>query len=312
MNPLLPLWILIGIFLFIIFISLVRSIRIVSARTALIIERLGRYASTLEAGFHILVPFIDKVRYRHNLKEQAIDVPVQPCFTLDNVRVDVDGVLYFRVVDPKKASYGIDDYQYATIQLAQTTMRSELGKIELDRSFEEREKINAAIVKVVDEASDPWGVKVTRYEIQNIRVPDQILEAMEMQVRAEREKRAEIARSQGEMEAKINYSIGVMEEAINRSEGENQRRVNEAEGKAVEVLALAKATAGSIEKLAQAIGQTGGEQALTLQVAESYIDVLDRLARQDTQLVLPLDLSNIESIMEIIHKLLGRNQSNSY
>lgn len=307
MNPLLPLWILIGIFLFIIFISLVRSIRIVSARTALVIERLGRYTSTLEAGFHILVPFIDKVRYRHNLKEQAIDVPIQPCFTLDNVRVDVDGVLYFQVVDPKKASYGIDDYQYATIQLAQTTMRSELGKIELDRSFEEREKINAAIVKVVDEASDPWGVKVTRYEIQNIRVPDQILEAMEMQVRAEREKRAEIARSQGEMEAKINYSIGVMEEAINRSEGENQRRVNEAEGKASEVLALAKATAGSIEQLAQAIGQTGGEQALTLRVAESYINVLEKLARQDTQLVLPLDLSNIESIMEIIHKLLARN-----
>lgn len=307
MNPLLPLWILIGIFLFIIFISLVRSIRIVSARTALVIERLGRYTSTLEAGFHILVPFIDKVRYRHNLKEQAIDVPIQPCFTLDNVRVDVDGVLYFQVVDPKKASYGIDDYQYATIQLAQTTMRSELGKIELDRSFEEREKINSAIVKVVDEASDPWGVKVTRYEIQNIRVPDQILEAMEMQVRAEREKRAEIARSQGEMEAKINYSIGVMEEAINRSEGENQRRVNEAEGKASEVLALAKATAGSIEQLAQAIGQTGGEQALTLRVAESYINVLEKLARQDTQLVLPLDLSNIESIMEIIHKLLARN-----
>lgn len=307
MNPLLPLWILIGIFLFIIFISLVRSIRIVSARTALVIERLGRYTSTLEAGFHILVPFIDKVRYRHNLKEQAIDVPIQPCFTLDNVRVDVDGVLYFQVVDPKKASYGIDDYQYATIQLAQTTMRSELGKIELDRSFEEREKINSAIVKVVDEASDPWGVKVTRYEIQNIRVPDQILEAMEMQVRAEREKRAEIARSQGEMEAKINYSIGVMEEAINRSEGENQRLVNEAEGKASEVLALAKATAGSIEQLAQAIGQTGGEQALTLRVAESYINVLEKLARQDTQLVLPLDLSNIESIMEIIHKLLARN-----
>ena len=309
MNPLLPLWILIGVFLFIIFISLLRSIRIVPARTALIVERLGRYASTLEAGFHILIPFIDKVRYKHNLKEQAVDVPIQPCFTLDNVRVDVDGVLYFQVVDTKKASYGIDDYRNATIQLAQTTMRSEVGKIDLDRSFEEREKINAAIVKVVDEASDPWGVKVTRYGIQNIRVPDQILEAMELQVRAEREKRAEIARSQGEMEAKINYSIGVMEEAINRSEGENQRRVNEAEGKAVEILALAKATASSIEKLALAIGQTGGEQALTLQVAESYINVLDRLARQDTQLVLPMDLSNIESIMEIIHKLLGRNQS---
>jgi len=306
MNSLLPLIIIFGIFGFIIFISLLRSIRIILARTALVVERLGKYAKTLSAGFHVLVPFIDKVRYRHSLKETAVDVPTQPCFTLDNVQVDVDGILYIKVVDPKKASYGITRYQYATIQLAQTTMRSVIGKMELDKTFEERERINTAIVKSVDEASDPWGVQVTRYEIKNINVPDSIMEAMEIQVKAERERRAAIARSMGEMESKINYSIGIMEEAINKSEGQKERMINEAEGRVTEILALAKATAVGIEKLAGAIQAAGGEDALTLRIAESYIAELNKLAKKDTQLILPLDLSNLESIMATITGMLGQ------
>jgi regulator of protease activity HflC (stomatin/prohibitin superfamily) len=192
-------------------VGILRSLRIIPAQNVSIVERLGKYASTLQAGFHVMVPFIDKVRYKHSLKEQAIDVPTQPCFTQDNIRVDVDGVLYFKVFDPHKASYGITDYRYATIQLAQTMMRSVIGKLELDRTFEEREQINGEILKNIDEATDPWGVKITRYEIQNITVPDNILQAMENQLKAEREKRAVIARSIGEMESKINYSAGVME-----------------------------------------------------------------------------------------------------
>jgi regulator of protease activity HflC (stomatin/prohibitin superfamily) len=304
MNAYMPLLILAGAVGLVVVIALLRSIRIVPAQTVMVVERLGKYSSTMEAGIHLLVPFLDKVNYRHILKEQAVEVPSQPCFTLDNVKVEVDGVLYLKVVDAKKASYGISDYMYATIQLAQTTMRSVIGKMELDRCFEERQTINADIVKSVDEAADPWGVQVTRYEIQNISVPENVLTAMEVQMRAERERRAEIARSEGDMESRINYSLGIMEEAINRSEGEKQRRINEAEGQALEVKSLAKATAIGITRIAEAIQRAGGEEAVALQMAENYLSQLARLAKENTQLVLPMDLTTPSSVTQIVNTIL--------
>ncbi len=306
MNPFLPLQIVLGVFGVVVVVTLFRSIRIVPARSVLVIERLGKYSGTLQAGFHVLIPFIDRVAYTHSLKEQAVDVPTQPCFTQDNVKIDIDGVLYLRVTDPKKASYGITDFRYATIQLAQTTMRSVIGKLELDRTFEEREAINATIVKEVDAASAEWGVDVTRYEIQNIVVPQDILQAMEAQLRADREKRAMVARSLGEMESKINYSVGEMEEAINRSEGEKEKWINEAEGKAAEIEALAKATAASLGKLAEALDVEGGSEALALQLAEQYIGELRHLAQGGTEVVLPMDLTDLDSMLGNIRTILDR------
>lgn len=311
MNPFLPLQIVLAILGLIILVALLRSIRIVPAQSVLVVERLGKYASTLHAGFHVLVPFLDRVAYTHNLKEQAVDVPTQPCFTWDNVKVDVDGVLYYRVVDPKKASYGITDYEYATIQLAQTTMRSVIGKLELDKTFEERDSINASIVRDVDAAGGEWGVQVTRYEIQNIEVPRDILQAMEAQLRAEREKRAQIARSLGEMESKINYSVGEMEEAINRSEGEKEKWVNEAEGKAAEIRALATATAASLRRVAEALAADGGDEALSLQLAEQYVQELRHLARAGTKVVLPLDLHDVNGVIDSVRSLLGGGRAES-
>jgi regulator of protease activity HflC (stomatin/prohibitin superfamily) len=290
-------------------ISVLRSVRIVPGRTALVVERLGKYSKTLQAGFHLLVPFIDQVRYKHNLKEQAVDVPSQPCITEDNVKVDVDGVLYFKVVDPRAASYGIKDYQYATIQLAQTTMRSVIGQLELDKTFEERERINNQIVKVVDEASDPWGVKVTRYEVQNIRVPQSVLDSMEYQIRAERDRRAVVARSVGEMESRINRSVGQMEEAINKSEGEKERRINEAEGEAEEIRALAIATATGLRQVAEAIQATGGEDAVMLRIAEAYLEELQKLSQSETEIVLPMDLTDIGSVIKNVRSALKGSAS---
>ena len=238
-------------------IAILRSIRIVPARKAYVVERLGKYCKTMEAGFHILIPFIDKVKYKHSLKEKALDVPIQPCFTQDNVKILVDGVVYLKVIDAKKASYGITkrirtphltDYEYATIQLAQTTMRSVMGKLELDKTFEERDSINTEIVRNVDEATDPWGISVSRYEIQNIKIPNSILKTMEKQMQAERVRRAVILESEGAMEARINRSVGDMEKAVNESEGEKQKVINEAEGKASEIRSLSRATAISIAK----------------------------------------------------------------
>lgn len=308
MNPYLPLLVLLGIFGLVIVISLLRSIRIVPAQSALVVERLGKYTKTLEAGFHLLVPFIDKVKYKHNLKEQAIDVPAQECFTWDNVKVTVDGVLYLRVVEPQRASYGITDARYATIQLAQTTVRSVVGRLELDKTFEERGQINAEVVQAVDEASDPWGIKVSRYEVQNINVSANILEAMEVQMRSEREKRAEIAKSLGEMESKINYSQAAKEEAINKSEGEKQRRINEAEGQAKEILAMARATSEGIRVVAESLEKSGGDDAATLQIAEQYIEQLQKLAKKQTRLVLPMDLNDMGGMMKQVERLLNRDR----
>ena len=304
MSAFLPLYILAGIFGFIVLISLFRSIRVVPARTALVVERLGKYSRTLNAGLHVLIPFLEKVRYKHNLKEVAIDVPAQDCYTQDNVKVRVDGVLYIQVVDPVKSSYGISDYKYATIQLAQTTMRSVIGKLELDKTFEERDQINGSVVQSVDVASDPWGVKVSRYEIQNINVPQAILEAMEVQMKAERERRAEIARSLGEMESKINRSQAFMEEVINISEGEKERMINVAEGRAQEIRSVAKATAGSIRQIAGAMDGVGGEEAAVLRISESYIDQLDNIIGEKSKVILPLDLTSMENVLSNIKNMI--------
>ncbi len=306
MNPFLPMYILIGLLGFVVFVAIIKSIRIVPSRTALVVERLGKYSRVLNAGFHVLIPFIEKVRYKHSLKETAIDVPAQDCFTQDNVKVRVDGVLYMQVVDPRKASYGISHYQYATIQLAQTTMRSVIGKLELDKTFEERARINGEVVQSVDEASDPWGVKVSRYEIQNINVPQTILGAMEVQMKAEREKRAEIARSLGEMEARINHSQAAMSEAINKSEGEKQRKINEAEGRASEILSVAKATAEGIRKVAAALDNSGGEDAALLRVSEGYINELKNLSGTGSNIILPMDLTDTKEIISRVKKMLDR------
>lgn len=299
MDPLMPLLVLLAGFGLFVGISLLQSIRIVPSRTALIVERVGKYNATLEAGFHVLIPFLDKVRYTHSLKEIAVHVPDQACFTEDNVKVRIGGVLYLMVVDPKKASYGINDFRAGTIQLAQTTMRSVIGRLELDRTFEERDSINATILKTLDDATEGWGVKVTRYEIQNIQVPPSILKTMELQMTAERDKRATIAKSIGEMNSRINYSIGVMEEAINKSQGENQKLINEAEGRAAEILAISRASAMSISKVAEAMSIAGGADAVNLQLVEKLLGQYRKLGNKNTKVILPLDLTDLQSLTKI-------------
>jgi regulator of protease activity HflC (stomatin/prohibitin superfamily) len=294
MNPTVIIWIGIAFFVFVIILP---SIKVVPQRSAYIIERLGKYKGTLQAGFTLLVPFLDKVRYRHTLKEQAIDVASQICITKDNIAVEVDGILYLQVIDPAKASYGIDDYRFASIQIAQTTMRSVIGKLELDKTFEERETINTSIVNAVDKASDPWGVKVTRYEVKNITPPQSIKDAMEKQMRAEREKRATIAESEGAKQAKINVAEGDKQELIKRSEGEKQRKINEAEGKAAEIEFVANATANGIRAIANAINDKGGYDAVNLRIAEQYLNEFGKLASSSNALIIPSNLADISSII---------------
>jgi regulator of protease activity HflC (stomatin/prohibitin superfamily) len=278
-------------------IILLRSVRVVSQKTASIVERLGKYQQTLEAGFHILVPFIDRVAYRHTLKESAIDVESQTCITKDNISIEVDGILYLQVIDPKKASYGIDNYKFASTQIAQTTMRSVIGKLELDKTFEERDTINSVIVEAVDKASDPWGVKVSRYEIKNIVPPQSIKEAMEKQMRAEREKRALIAESEGDKQARINRAEGSRQELIANSEGEKQKRINEAEGRAAEIEKVAEATAIGLKKIAAAIQEKGGADAVNLRIAEQYLTEFGKLAKENNTMILPADLTDVSKII---------------
>ena len=291
-------------FALLVFVAVVRSARIVPQKSAFVIERLGKYTKTLEAGFHILVPFIDRVAYRHSLKEVAVDVDSQTCITKDNIAVEVDGVLYMQVVDAAAASYGITDFLYASTQLAQTTMRSEVGKLNLDRTFEERESINGAIIAVVDKASDPWGVKITRYEIKNIAPPQSIKDALEKQMRAEREKRASIAESEGVRQAKINVAEGEKQQAIELSEGEKMKRINEAEGRAREIELVAQATAEGLKKIALAIQQQGGGDAVNLRVAEQYIKEFGNLARENNTVIIPSDLSNIAGMVASVTSLV--------
>ncbi|WP_084523897.1 SPFH domain-containing protein [Adhaeribacter aquaticus] len=297
--------ILVGLAIFIIIIFL-STIKVVPQRTVFIVERLGKYNGSLEAGFHIIIPFIDKITYKHTLKEQAIDVASQTCITRDNILVEVDGILYLQVIDPPKASYGIDNYRFAAIQIAQTTMRSVVGKLELDRTFEERETINASIVNAVDVASDPWGVKVTRYEIKNIVPPATIRDAMEKQMRAEREKRATIAESEGEKQAKINRAEGERAQMISVSEGEKQRRINEAEGRGAEIERIASATAQGIREIAMAINEEGGMKAVNLRVAEQYLTEFGKLAKVNNSMIIPTDLADISGVVGSITSVMER------
>ena len=293
-----PALVFFGIVAFVVLVTILKTAVIVPQKTAYIVERLGKYRCTLDAGFHILVPFFYRIAYKHTLKEQAIDVPPQECITKDNIAVSVDGILYMQVMDPAKASYGIGNYLFATTQLAQTTMRSEMGKLDLDRSFEERTTINSAIVAAVDKASDPWGIKVTRYEIKNITPPRTIRDAMEKQMRAEREKRAMIAESEGERQAKINRAEGEKQEAINLSEGERQRKINEAEGRAKEILLVAEAQAEGIRKVAEAINSNGGLESVNMQLAQQYLKEFGNMAKTNNTMIVPSDLANVAGILK--------------
>ncbi|MCG8579217.1 MAG: paraslipin [Bacteroidales bacterium] len=292
----------------VIVIILLSCIKIVPQRSAYIIERLGKYNGTLTAGFHFLMPFLDKVSYKHTLKEAAIDVASQSCITKDNIAVEVDGVLYLQVIDPKKASYGIDNYGFAAIQIAQTTMRSVIGRLDLDKTFEERETINTSIVEAVDKASDPWGVKITRYEVKNITPPQSIKDAMEKQMRAEREKRAMIAESEGQKQAKINVAEGDKQELIAKSEGEKQKRINEAEGKAAEIEFVASATAKGIREIAASINEKGGIDAVNLRVAEQYLGEFGKLAKTNNTMIIPSNMSDVSSIIATATSVLDQTK----
>lgn len=287
----------------VVLVALLQTARIVPQRTVFVIERLGKYSSTLDAGFHILIPFIDRVAYKHSMKEQVVDVAPQTCITKDNIAVEVDGILYLQVVDPVKASYGINDYVFASMQLAQTTMRSEIGKIDLDRTFEEREKINSEIVAAVDKAAEPWGLKVTRHEIKNIVPPASIKDAMEKQMRAEREKRAQIAESEGDKQAKINRAEGDKQEAIARSEGEKMKRINEAEGRAQEIERVAQATAKGIREIAMAINERGGADAVNLRIAEQYLGEFGKLAQKNNTMIIPSNLADVGGMVASVGKV---------
>jgi regulator of protease activity HflC (stomatin/prohibitin superfamily) len=279
---------------------------VVPQQSAFVVERLGRYSSTLQAGFHILLPFVDVIRYRHSLKESAIDIAAQVCITRDNVQVGVDGVLYLKVLNPERASYGILDYLFAITQLAQTTLRSEIGKIDLDRTFEERTNINQAVVSELDKASEPWGVKVLRYEIKNITPPSDVLAAMEKQMRAEREKRAVILTSEGARDAAINSAEGEKQQVIKASEARKQQQINEAEGEASAILAVATATAEGIRSVAAAIHVDGGFEAVQLRVAEQYIGRFGDLAKQSNTIVLPANVADVGSMVALAMQMIRR------
>ena len=291
---------LVALFLaFMAIIVLAKTALVVPQQNAYIVERLGKYSGTLNAGFHILVPFMDIVRYRMSLKEDAIDIPEQICITKDNVQVGVDGVLYMKILNPERTAYGIASYTFAIVQLAQTTLRSEVGKIELDRTFEERTNINTAVVSELDKATEPWGVKVMRYEIKNITPPKDVLAAMEKQMRAEREKRAVILTSEGSRDAAINTAEGAKQQVIKASEATKQQQINEAEGQAAAILAVAEATAEGIRKIAQSIQAPGGFEAVQLRVAEQYVEQFGKLAKEANTLVLPANLSDVGSILTL-------------
>jgi regulator of protease activity HflC (stomatin/prohibitin superfamily) len=282
---------------FIVFYVLAKTAVVVPQQNAYVVERLGRFSGVLEPGFHMLIPFVDSIRYRHVLKEQAFDIPEQVCITKDNVQVAVDGILYLKVMDPERASYGITNYNFALTQLSQTTLRSEIGKIDLDKTFEERSHINGQVVSEVDKASEAWGVKVLRYEIKNITPPQDVLAAMEKQMRAEREKRAVILQSEGERDAAINSAEGQKQQVIKASEANKQQRINEAEGQAAAILAVARATAEGIRSVAQAIEAEGGFEAVQLRVAEQYISQFGNLAKAGTSLIIPSNLADVGALI---------------
>jgi len=299
------LWIGVAVAVFVLFV-VVKTAVVVPQQYAYVVERLGRFAGVMEAGFHILFPFLDAIRYKHTLKEQAVDIPEQICITKDNVQVGVDGILYLKVLDPQRASYGISDYYFAISQLAQTALRSEIGKIELDRTFEERTHINGQVVSELDKASGPWGIKVLRYEIKNITPPKDVLAAMEKQMRAEREKRAVILTSEGERDAAINTAEGKKQQVIKESEAKRQQQINEAEGQANAILQVAEATAEGLRKVADAVSQHGGIEALQLRVAEQYVKEFGNLAKAGNTLVVPATLSDVGSMIALAMKVISR------
>lgn len=301
----------IGIALFIV-VSFFKTIRIVPQRMAFVVERLGKYSRTLHAGMHILIPFVDRIAYKRSLKEEAMDVPQQSCITKDNVSVGVDGILYMQVMDAEKSCYGIEDYKFAAIQLAQTSMRSVFGTFELDTAFEARDQINGRVVQVVDEASEPWGVKVTRYEVKDIVPPHSIISAMEKQMRAERDKRAEIAESEGARQAEINRAEGRRQAMIAESEGEKQRRINEAEGRAKEIERVAEATARGLAIVAQAIRREGGAEAVNLRLGEQYITEFGKLARQNNTMIIPANLADIGGFIAATKRVLDTLPGSGY
>lgn len=292
-------------------ITIAKTARVVPQQSAYVVERLGKYHDTLNAGFHILFPFVDAIRYKHSLKETAIDIPEQICITRDNVQVGVDGVLYLKVMNPERASYGIADYQFALTQLAQTTLRSEIGKIDLDRTFEERTNINVQVVNELDKASEPWGVKVLRYEIKNITPPKDVLNAMEKQMRAEREKRAVILTSEGQRDAAINEAEGEKQQVIKASEAKKQQQINEAEGAASAILAIAVATAEGLRKVAESTQIPGGYEAIQLRVAEQYITKFGELAKANNTLVLPASVSDVGSMIALAMNVIDKRPKHS-
>ena len=289
--------IVVAVFALIVIVLMVKTAVVVPQRSEYIVERLGKYTGSLSAGFHILIPFLDKVAYKRSLKEEVLDIASQDCITTDNVSVSVDGVLYLQVIDSRLSAYGIDNYHLAASQLAQTSLRSVIGKIELDRTFEERETLNRQVVAAIDEAAQNWGVKVLRYEIKDITPPQTVMDAMEKQMRAEREKRAAIATSEGERQSRINRAEGLKKEAVQVSEGEKQKRINEAEGRAAEIRLVAEATAEGLRKVAEALTMAGGENAANLRVAEKYISEFGKLAKENNTMIIPSNLGDISSMV---------------
>jgi regulator of protease activity HflC (stomatin/prohibitin superfamily) len=281
-----------------------RSTMVVPQQSAYVVESLGRYSRTLHAGFHFIVPFVERVAYHHNLKEQALDVAEQICITRDNVQVGVDALLYMQVLDPQRASYGITNYAFAIAQLAQTTLRSEIGKIELDRTFEARGAINANVVAELDKASAAWGIKVMRYEIKSIQPPKDVLSAMEKQMRAEREKRAVILASEGERDAKINQAEGEKQRVIKASEASRQQQMNEAEGQSAAILAVATATAEGLRRVGAALVDQGGMEAMQLRIGEEYVREFGKLAKESTTLVVPGNLSDLASVVKMATSII--------
>ncbi|MEF3696552.1 SPFH domain-containing protein [Desulfolutivibrio sp.] len=281
----------------VVIILFVKTAVVVPQRSEYVVERLGKYHNTMGAGFHILIPFLDKITYRRSLKEEVMDIPSQTCITRDNVAVGIDGVLYIQVIDAKLSAYGIENYYVAASQLAQTSLRSAIGKIDLDKTFEERETINRQVIEAVDEAAQNWGIKVLRYEIKDIAPPASVMEAMERQMKAEREKRAEIATSEGDRQARINRAEGMRQEAISISEGEKQKRINEAEGRSLEIELLAKATAQGLQAVAAALASDGGVTAANLRVAEKYLTEFGNLAKAGNTMILPANLADIAGIV---------------
>lgn len=292
------------IFFGLVVITLFKTAVIVPQQHAYVVESLGKYSRTLGAGLHFLIPWVDRIAYRHSLKEEAVDIPEQICITSDNVQVGVDGVLYMRLMDPERASYGVSNYLFAVSQLTQTTLRSEIGKLELDKTFEARTHINANVVSEVDKATESWGIKVLRYEIKNIVPPADVISAMEKQMRAEREKRASILQSEGERDSKINQAEGEKQRVIKESEASRQRQVNEAQGQAEAILSVAQATAEGIKLIGTSIQGTGGQDAMQLRIAEQFIGEFGKIAQRGNTIVLPANLTDIGSMITLARGLL--------